>query len=281
MKKLSIVVIFYNMQREAKRTLFSLSAKYQNINKELYSVYAVDNGSLEPLDREFVESFGSNFHYIYYNTTSKSPVEAINSTIKEINTPYIACMIDGARIASPNIINYSLDMLNLHKDPIVYTIGMHIGPDVQNISITKGYNKTVEDKLLESINWQENGYNLFNISSLALSSKEGFFSIPSEANYFAMKKDSFINIGGYNEKFQYAGGGLCNLEFFKRASTTYTPICLLGEATFHQIHGGVATNAPMDKHPYKIMHKEYIDIVGDSYTIPEIKPLYYGKYRKI
>ena len=47
---LSVVVIFHDMQREAERTLFTLSRAYQRDLDDLtYEVLAVDSGSSEPL----------------------------------------------------------------------------------------------------------------------------------------------------------------------------------------------------------------------------------------
>jgi len=48
--KLSIVVIFHNMRREAQRTLHSLSKAYQrNVDDLDYEVIAIDNASERPM----------------------------------------------------------------------------------------------------------------------------------------------------------------------------------------------------------------------------------------
>jgi hypothetical protein len=57
---------------------------------------------------------------------------------------------------------------------IIQTIAMHLGDELQNISVEKGYNQTSEDELLRGTDWQKNGYKLFDISCLACSSKNGF-----------------------------------------------------------------------------------------------------------
>ena len=64
---LSVVVVFYNMRREAARTLHSLSRAYQEGIDDLdYEVLVVENGSDDDqkLGEEFVESFGPEFRYL-------------------------------------------------------------------------------------------------------------------------------------------------------------------------------------------------------------------------
>ena len=57
-KTLSVVVVVYNIPREAPRTLFSLSADYQrHIAPEDYEVIVVDNGSNPSLDPWSFHSF--------------------------------------------------------------------------------------------------------------------------------------------------------------------------------------------------------------------------------
>ena len=60
--KLSVVVIFYNMRREAARTLYSLTPRYQQgISEDDYEVLVIDSGSQEPLDENHVTSLQAEF----------------------------------------------------------------------------------------------------------------------------------------------------------------------------------------------------------------------------
>lgn len=55
MPKLTILVSFYNMNREARRTLYALSIAYQSdVPESDYEVIAIDNGSQHAPDLEFV-----------------------------------------------------------------------------------------------------------------------------------------------------------------------------------------------------------------------------------
>lgn len=279
-KKVSIIVIFHNMRREAPRTLLSLTTSYQlDTTTNQYEVIVIDSNSTAPLDKSWVLSLGSNFRYYKFSSPYPSPCQALNFAIKHAKHKYVMCCIDGARILSPAIISLTRQALELHKHPFIYTLGMHLGPQPQNILIEKGYNKQDEDLLLSTIDWKNNGYQLFDISSVALSSKLGFYSKLSESNCFTTKKKDLLSMGGFNEKFTSPGGGLANLEIFNHFMNTqkYQPIMLLGEATFHQIHGGVATNVPMNKHPFNKMLREYKNIFGNDYTSIYRSPLYFGR----
>jgi hypothetical protein len=54
----------------------------------------------------------------------------------------------------------------------------------------------------------------------------------------------YDRIGGFDEAFDQAGGGFANLDLWRRASDAASGplVSLLGEASFHQFHGGTTTN---------------------------------------
>ena len=277
--RLSIIVIFYNMRREAARTLYSLSLPYQQaINPGDIEVIVIDNGSSEPLVPSTVKSFGPDFRYVYFETDSPSPVEAINHGVSISHSNNVAISIDGARILSPGVLKYTLAALKVFAHPVIATFSFHLGPDVQNESIKNGYTGKVEDELLANANWERNGYELFNIASLALSSRPGYLGSISESNFIAMPRSLFEAVGGVETRFQSPGGGLVNLDFYKRLVDHEKSqlVHILGEGTFHQIHGGVATNVPMEKHPRRQFADEYRAIRNEDYSNTEQSPVFIG-----
>ncbi len=280
---LSVVAVFFNMRREAEQTLYTLTRSYQQLGDETgYEVMVIDNGSSKPLDSSSIESFGADFRYHYAEADSPSPCAAINRFVSEARFEHVMVLIDGARMLSPGVIRWTMLALELFQHPFVYTIGMHLGPKPQNFLVSEGYGRADEDQLLQRADWKNNGYNLFKISTTALSSKQGFFSAPTESNCFALRKTDFIRAGLYRTQFRSRGGGLCNLEIFNRIHETQwiQPVMLLGEATFHQFHGGVATNVPMSQHPWQSMQKEYAGIVGEPWRNKSRPPTYLGSFRK-
>ncbi len=276
---LSVVVNFHNMRREAERTLYTLSEHYQEgISQQDYEVLAVDNGSSQPLDAEFVGRFGDNFSYHFEETDSPSPCHALNEAARRARGDYLVLMIDGARMLSPGILGLMKSSLRLYERCLVYTLIMHLGHEPQNINITKGYNQQAEDALLAKIDWKADGYSLFQISSLGGSSDGGYFRRSSESGCFMVKKSDFLDLGGFCESFVAPGGGLVNLDLFRLAHLReeIQPIMLLGEATFHQFHGGIATNVPQAEHPWESFAKEYEQIRGERYRLVKRAPFYVG-----
>ncbi len=187
--RLSVIVIVHDMRREAPRTLFSLSPQYQRgVAGDDYEVIVVENGSSDPLPAEEVERIAPNFRYHRHETSSSSPVEAVNLGVELARSESVAVCVDGARILSPGIVHHTLTAFRAFSNPFVYTLGWHLGDAVQNVSIETGYNQAVEDRLLESVDWRANGYALFSISALALSCREGWFSTVAESNCFALSE---------------------------------------------------------------------------------------------
>lgn len=278
---LSIIVIFYNMKREAPRTLYTLSSKYQqDVDCNQYEIFAIDNGSDEALSEEMVQSFGPNFRLIRREASS-SPNSAINAGVELAQGKLIMVCIDGARMLTPKVVYYTLAAFRAFENPIVATIAYHLGPKLQNISMTEGYNQQIEDKLLETVDWKKNGYSLLSISSLAGSSRDGWFLPLGESSCLTTTKSQFKNLGGFDENFVSPGGGLVNLDFYKRACEATTPlVVLLGEGTFHQFHGGVATNVPRNQYPRHIFNKEYHHLRGEYYSQPTQESILFGKLPK-
>lgn len=279
--RLTVLVIMFNMQREAARTLYALTPRYQlGVRPEDYEVHVVDNGSDRPLDPGFVRAFGSSFRHSVFPADTPSPCAAINHAVAEATSPYVMVMIDGARIPSPGLLRAALDSISNCDHAFVYTIGMHLGSKRQQEAVLDGYDQAAEDRLLKTVNWQLNGYRLFDIAVPGGSCRQGFAGPISESNAFVMARKQFLDLGGFDQRFVSPGGGLANLELFNRVHQTpdLVPVLLLGEATFHQFHGGIASNAPItDGSGARERNKEYAEIIGAPFQSAWRQPLYFGR----
>ena len=280
---LSVVVIVYNMRREAPRTLRSLSADYQRgIAADDYEVLVVENGSTEPLDPEVVAGYGANFRYLPVPDPQPSPAGAVNFGLRQARGALLAVMIDGARLASPGLLARAMSAARLHPRAVVATTSWHLGPESQQYSVAGGYSQQREDDLLNAIEWpQGDGYRLFEIGVPARSAREGIFRVPGESNFLCLPRALLVDeLGGCDERFNLPGGGLVNQDLFRRACDLPDSelVLLLGEATFHQLHGGISTN-PGKKTPEglgKQWHRQYQELRGKPFTRSTRAPLLYG-----
>lgn len=278
---LSIVVVMYNMRREAGRTLHSLSRAYQQRVADLdYEVVVVENGSDEPLDPEWVTSHGPEFSYLRLPKKGMSPAPAVNVGVAQSTGRRVGILIDGARMLSPGALAEASEAGRVSANAVVVTLAWHLGPEIQRHSRTQSYDREAEDRLLETIRWPEDGYRLFDISVFAGSSKEGHFGSLAESNFVVMNRALFDEIGGMNESFEKPGGGLVNLEFFNRAvaAPATQVLLLLGEGSFHQLHGGAMTGGGAAQPlTFAELNEEYRRLFGVDWQPNPVRPTYYGR----
>jgi glycosyltransferase involved in cell wall biosynthesis len=279
----SVVVVVYNMAREAPRTLHSLSAAYQrHIDPDDYEVIVVDNGSNPPFDPKVIESLSGNFRFIRIDDASPSPAAAVNRGIAEARSEVVGVMIDGARIATPGLLHFARHGARLYESAVVSTLGWYLGYDLQSWAMKAGYDQAREDELLASIGWPNDGYRLFEIATMDESSFDGWLAPIGETNALFMRRELWKMLGGMDERFDAPGGGLVNIDLYRRAGDLPGAelVILLGEATFHQLHGGTATNAPVESFPSMLSRwsSQYEAIRGCSFAYPNFgnPPTYLG-----
>ena len=278
---LSVVVVAFNMARELPRTIRSLSPQMQQgISAEDYEIIVVDNGSKSPSSEADCPSFGARVRYTMVDEPNQSPARAVNAGIRCAEGELIGVMVDGARLASPGLLAGALRAMHLHKRPVIASLAFHLGPEMQMRSVKNGYDQVSEDQLLDSVGWTEDGYRLFSISVFAGSSAGGFFSPMAESNGLFMSRALWAELGGFDERFVQPGGGLVNLDTYRRACLLpeVELVVLLGEGTFHQVHGGVATSAITS--PFEAFHDEYLRLRGEPFSAPRIEPIFVGRVRQ-
>jgi hypothetical protein len=240
----SIVVASHEMARELPRTLRSLSPSYQrNCPRGRIEVIVVDNGSATPPRPEELEGLDLDLQIHRTERASPSPARAMNLGIGMARAPLVCAWIDGARLASRGLIDAAIRAAALHAQPVVHTANYQLGPGPQYQTMQHGYDAAEEDRLLASIGWPQDGERLFEIAvPVDFGGPTGRIT---ESNALFLKRNLWEALGGFDEAFDSPGGGPCNPDVFLRACAAPGAqlIRVLGEATFHQIHGGVATNA--------------------------------------
>lgn len=275
----SIVVVCYNMKRELPRTLYSMSPAFQrDVNKEDYEVILIDNGSKEPPTADDFAYLDMNLSVYSMQSPTHSPVPAINFGINQSIGQFVGVCIDGARLLSPGLVAQARDALYTYPRGVVGARGRYLGVKFQRDAMNDGYNAEQEDALLFQSEWKNDGYRLFDISVFDESCGPTWLTPMAESNALFMSRALWKELGGFDTRFTSRGGGLVNLDTWSRAIqlADITAVSLMGEATFHQIHGGVATNGTHDA--IREFFKEYEELRGVEFEIPNISYSLFGKF---
>lgn len=242
--EIGIVVISYNMARELPRTLLSLSPGYQkNCPPGRCEIIVIDNGSACAPDASQFADIGLDITIRSQPNPGPSPAAAVNLGLSLTRAPLVGVWIDGARLASPGLIDACARAARLHARPVIATVNFHLGPAEQYISMLSGYDQQVEDRLLASIDWPGGAARLGEISTQVWHG--GRDGPMLESNALFLPRELWNEIGGYDEAFTGPGGGAVNIDTFTRTcELPGTQLIVVGnEGTYHQFHGGTISNA--------------------------------------
>ena len=269
--KISIIVIVYDMPRQAMITLQSLSTAYQQgVSSADYEVIVVENRSDRTLDADQVCELQGNFRYFLRDEPGKSPAAAINFALALATAPTIGIMIDGARLLTPGVLRFALMAVKITPQALVAVPGYEIGNYPQNLDPSQTEAKDIA--LLAKIEWPQDGYKLFKIASISLANRSGFFVPFMECNCLFVPADVFKELGGADERFDLPGGGALNLYMYHRLANhpRTTLFVLAGEGSFHQVHGGVTTT-PRDTNP--ALFSDILDQLNSLLGVPFKSPM--------
>jgi cephalosporin hydroxylase len=282
-RDLSVVVVVHNMRREASRTLHSLSRSYQEGLDDLdYEVIVVENGSAheQRLGEEFVRSFGEEFTYLDLgDEATPSPAQAVNRGIAASSGRAVTIMIDGAHVLTPGVLRLGMLGLSTYGPAIVTVRHWYVGPGQQPETLARGYDQESEDRLFDEIDWPTDGYRLFEIGHF-IGSRD-WFDGEWESNCIFVPRTLIDQVGGMDESFSMPGGGFVNLDLFERMASApgVTLVTVLGEGSFHQVHGGTTTNlAQRDQRLDLIRGYEdhYEEVRGRRFRVPTQRAHYVG-----
>jgi hypothetical protein len=189
-------------------------------------------------------------------------------------------IIDGAHILTPRVLTYTRRLAAAAPCPIVTVRRFFLGPGQQPETTQRGYTQEVEDRLLRQIAWPTEPYRLFEIATFMGKRRPGWFGRFWESNCLIVPRVVLDAIGGCDERFALPGGGFLNLDLYERCA--HYPgaqvFVLLGEGSFHQVHGGTTTNVAPDDAEARVesYRQDYQRIHGRTYELPLVQMEFFG-----
>ncbi|WP_339858707.1 glycosyltransferase family 2 protein [Pseudohongiella acticola] len=278
--KLSVVIVFYRMPRQALNTLYTLSTDFQqHVSADDYEIIAVENRSDANIDNEALKQIRGPIRYFLRDENLPTPVHAVNFGVAQARGEQLCLMVDGARMVTPGLVHHLLLANRLYDSAVVSVPGYHLGDELQQKAVLNGYNEEQEQQLLASVNWRDDGYRLLDIACLSGTSRSGFFRPLGESNSLGITRQMFDQLGGFDTGFTESGGGQCNLDFYKRALELEKSrhVFLPGEGSFHQYHGGATTSGSEERDAMMQRHfDQYHALRGEYYSPAQKEPVYLG-----
>jgi hypothetical protein len=185
-------------------------------------------------------------------------------------------------MVTPGLVKNILRGHRIDDRAVVTVPGYHIGEQVQQEAVNDGYGTEQDQALIASIDWRNNGYDLFDIACFSGSCEEGFFRPSSESNCISVSRALWASIGGLDTRFNLRGGGLVNLDLYRRVLEYpgVVHVSLLGEGTFHQFHDGVTTGGEEREVRAALMEEmnaQYEVIRSQDYERPQTTPVFLGE----
>ena len=246
----SVVVVAYDMAREIPRTLRSLGPGYQQgIAADDYEVVLVDNGSPEPLDAAMLGSFAGRLRTMRIDPAPPTPARAANLGIEMAESDFVGVLVDGARLASPGLLALACTLrAPSHRGRSSQRSGWHLGAARHMDAEAKGYDQAAEDRAP-----RRDGLGARRLSAVlhqhAARRRRRAVVRPDGGEQRAVHGESRCgrsSVGSTSASRCRAADSRTTISTAGRASSTDAQlVVLLGEGTFHQIHGGRRNIGPL------------------------------------
>ena len=220
---LSVVVVFYNMRREAARTLHSLSRAYQQGVDDLdYEVIVVENGSA-PDQRSARSSCAASAPSSATSTSAtrrrrRPPTRSTAGIARRAGETHRAHDRRRARADAGRAALRHGRARDLRAGDRRRPSSGTSGPGQQADAMHAGYDQAYEDELFEQIEWPADGYRLFDIGHF-IGDRDWFDGL-WESNCIFVPRKLLEQVGAFDESFSMPGGGYANLELYERLGAT-------------------------------------------------------------
>ncbi|NQY04355.1 MAG: glycosyltransferase, partial [Halieaceae bacterium] len=272
------MIAAYNIPKQLRRTLRTLSPQYQGISADMVEVIVIDNGSTPPVPDELKRDFPFVKHIIRVEN-QPSPVSGLNAGIARATHNTLALMIDGAHMLTPGVYSSMQQVVGQFERPVVNVPQFILGAVSQNLASSPDA-FAIEERELRNRGWPENGYSLFEYAVIPGEGQNRDYLHAVESNCLITTKQVLNDSGGFDERFDEPGAGFANLEIFHRLihEVANTYVALPGEGSFHQDHSGTTTGLSPSQRDAKVMayREKYESITGEKHPMTLRNPFLFG-----
>jgi hypothetical protein len=277
--ELSVVIVVYDMPKQALNTIHSFATGYQrHVDSQSYEIIVVENRSDRLLGEARATSVAENVRYFLRENEGRSPVPALIYGIEQARGKYLGIVIDGARMVTPRVLHWTLAAFRITPHAIVSVPGYHLGDAEQHRN--PEHDEASERRLLERIDWLTDGYRLFEVSVFFRGRHQHGYLLPlMESNCLFFSREAYRAIGGVDTRFDLPGGGMVNLDLYKRLLDLPDSQLFItaGEGTFHQFHGGVTTKVDTQREDMLAGFREQYELLrGEHYDMVDKTPRLIG-----
>ena len=247
---LSVVVVFYDMAREAARTLHSLSRSYQEGIDDLdvrgdRRRQRLASRAAARRRRSWRASVRSSASSTCATTRCPSPTHALNRAVELARGRAFAFMIDGAHLLTPGVLRFGMAGLRTYDNAVVATQQWYVGPGPAAADGGPRLRPGLRGRAVPAHRVARRRLPAVRDQPLhrrpRLVRRRAREQLP-----LRRPRRCCEQVGAFDDSFSMPGGGYANLDLWERLARRpdATMVTILGEGSFHQLHGGTTTNDP-------------------------------------
>ena len=164
--------------------------------------------------------------------------------IGEARADLVGLIIDGARMVSPGLLATALLASRLADRPVITAPAWHLGPTTHMRAAEADTRPARRTTSAPAMRLGQQRLRAVRPGDVGRPSWRCWFGATSESSSLFLRAETWRALDGLDERFDLPGGGLVNHDLYERACGLPGSrlVVMLGEGTFHQIHGGAATS---------------------------------------
>jgi hypothetical protein len=262
--------------------LQSLTPDYQyGVVPQTYEVHLLERDARPCPPLPGVSPAGPDYRW-HHPLSSDAPLScAINAVATQTQGRCLGLMLGAPCLLTPGLLHAASTVFKMFANPLILTRHFYLKPSWRDVQ-SDAYKERGENFLLEKINWPEAGYRLYEVGSPYPSEDDpaSWFTHVFESSCIFLRRDTFLRLGGCDERMPGSGGLGIGCTLFRRAALAEDSqiVQLIGEAVFYE---GLSQQPPATLRQQRAASldefmAEYETAYGEAFSVPDRKRHYFG-----